>query len=49
MKEYTKEFNKMIIRIGHREANKEKFAWYINGLRTSNQEELRLVRRKIVE
>lgn len=44
LKEYTKEFHKVLIRIGHFEVNKEKVDCYINGLKPSIQEELALVR-----
>jgi len=44
MKEYTKEFHKMIIRRWHIKESKEKVARYINGLRLNIQEELSLVR-----
>jgi hypothetical protein len=33
MKEYTEEFYKMNIRVGHMENDEEKIARYINGLR----------------
>ena len=49
VKEYTEYFHKIIIRMGHIEANKDKGAWYLNGLRPSIQEELSLVRMTTIE
>lgn len=49
VKEYRKEFYNIIIRIGHAEANKEKVAHYLNGLRPSIQEEPSLVRMANIE
>ena len=43
IQEYTKEFYQVIIRTGHAEADKEKVAYYLNGLRPSIQDELSLV------
>ena len=43
IQEYTKEFYQVLIRIGHAEADKEKFVCYLNGLRPSIQDELGLV------
>ena len=43
VQEYTEEFYQVLIRTGHAEADKEKVARYINGLRPSIQEELSLV------
>ena len=43
IQEYTKEFYRVLIRTSHVEANKEKFAHYLNGLRPSIQDELSLV------
>ena len=43
IQQYTEEFYLVLIRTGHAEANKEKVAHYINGLRPSIQEELSLV------
>ena len=40
VQEYTEEFYRVLIRIGHAEADKEKVARYINGLRPSIQDEL---------
>ena len=49
VQEYTKEFYRLLIRAGHAEANKEKVAHYLSGLRSSIQEELSLVRMTSVE
>ena len=43
VQEYTEEFYQVLIRTGHVEADMEKVAHYINGLRLSIQEELILV------
>ena len=43
------EFNRVLIRIGHVEADKEKVSRYINGLRPSIQEELSLVQIMSIE
>ena len=39
IKDYTKEFYKLIIQSGHRELSKEKLVRYINGLRFNIQDE----------
>ena len=49
VQEYTEEFYQVLIRTGHAEADKEKVARYINGLRPSIQEELSLVRIMSIE
>ena len=49
IQEYTKEFYRVLIRTSHVEANKEKVARYVNGLRPSIQEELSLVRITSIE
>ena len=49
VQEYTEEFYRLLIRAGHAEANKEKVARYLSGLRPSIQEELSLVRMMSVE
>jgi hypothetical protein len=49
IKEYTKEFYPVLIRTCHFEANKEKFSRYINGLKSSIQEELSIVRMSTIE
>lgn len=49
IKEYTEEFYLVLIRIDHFEANKEKIAHYINGLKPSIQEELVLVTMSTIE
>lgn len=43
VQEYTEEFYQVLIKIDHAEADKEKVARYINGLRSSIQEELSVV------
>ncbi|WP_425268116.1 hypothetical protein [Enterobacter hormaechei] len=43
VQEYTKEFYRVLIRTDHAEADEEKVAYYLNGLRPSIQEELSLV------
>ena len=40
IQDYTKEFYRVLIRTGHAEADKEKVAHYLNGLRPSIQDEL---------
>jgi hypothetical protein len=40
MKEYTEEFYRLNIRVGHRESNDEKMARYMNGLRYETQDEM---------
>src|SRR5271156_4454510 len=49
VQEYTEEFYRILIRTGHAEADKEKVACYLNGLRLSIQEELNLVRMNSIE
>ena len=49
VQEYTEEFYRLLIRIGHVEADKEKVARYLNGLRLSIQEDLNLVRMNSIE
>lgn len=44
VKEYTREFHRILITIGHVEETKEKVSRYINGLRPIIQEEITLVR-----
>ena len=43
VQEYMEEFSHILIQTGHTKANKEKVSHYINGLRSSIQEELSLV------
>ena len=43
IQEYTEEFYRVLIRTDHVEADKEKVAHYLNGLRPSIQDELSLV------
>ena len=49
VQEYKEEFYQLLIRVGLAEANKEKVARYLSGLRPSIQEELSLVRMTSVE
>ena len=49
VQEYIEEFYRLLIRARHAEANKEKVAHYLSGLRPSIQEELSLVRMTSVE
>jgi hypothetical protein len=43
VKEYTEEFYKINIRVGHRESDDEKVARYMNGLRYDIQDEIRMM------
>ena len=49
VKEYTKEFYKLDIRFGHVDDEAEKVARYLNGLRTSVQDEISYVKMDSVE
>jgi hypothetical protein len=49
VKEYTKEFYKLNIRVGHQESNDEKVARYMNGLRYDIQYEISMVTIRMVE
>jgi hypothetical protein len=49
VKEYTKYFYKMNIRVGHRENDEEKVGRYINGLRYEIQNEISMMKMRIVE
>ena len=49
VKEYTEEFYRLNIRIGHVEDDLEKVARYINGLRYEIQDEIILLSLKTVE
>jgi hypothetical protein len=49
MKEYTKEFYKLNIRVGHRENDEEKVVRYINGLRYAIQDEINMMTMRTVE
>jgi hypothetical protein len=49
VKEYTEEFYKLNIRVGHRESNDEKVARYMNGLRYDIQDEMSMVTIRMVE
>jgi hypothetical protein len=49
VKEYTKEFYRMNIRVGHRESNDEKVARYMNGLRYEIQDEINMETIRTVE
>ena len=43
VKEYTKEFYRLNIRVGHRESDNEKVARYMNGLRYDIQDEMSMM------
>ena len=43
VKEYTKEFYRLNIRVGHRESDDEKVDRYMNGLRYDIQDEMSMV------
>jgi hypothetical protein len=49
VKEYTEEFYKLNIRVGHRESDDEKVARYLNGLRYEIQDELSMLTIQMVE
>jgi hypothetical protein len=49
VKEYTEEFYRLNIRVGHRESNDEKVARYMNGLRYEIQDEMSMVTIQTVE
>jgi hypothetical protein len=49
VKEYTEEFYRLNIRVGHRESNDEKVARYMNGLRYEIQYEMSMVTIRTVE
>ena len=49
VKEYTEEFYKINIRVGHRESDDEKVARYINGLQYDNQDEMNMMTLQTVE
>jgi hypothetical protein len=49
VKEYTEEFYKLNIRVGHRESNDEKVARYMNGLRYDIQDEMSMVTIRTME
>jgi hypothetical protein len=49
VKEYTEEFYKLNIRVGHRESDDEKVARYMNGLRYDIQDEMSMVTIRMVE
>ena len=49
VKEYTEEFYRLNIRVGHRESDDEKVARYMNGLRYDIQDELSMVSIRTVE
>jgi uncharacterized protein YjbK len=49
VKEYTEDFYKMNIRVGHRERDDEKFARYMNGLRYDIQDEMSMMTIRMVE
>jgi len=49
VKEYTEEFYKLNIRVGHRESDDEKVARYMNGLRYDIQDEMSMTTVRTVE
>jgi hypothetical protein len=49
VKEYTKEFYKLNIRVGQREKDDEKVAKYINGLRYGIHDEINIIAVRTVE
>jgi hypothetical protein len=49
VKEYTEEFYRLNIRVGHRESDDEKVARYLNGLRYDIQDELGMTTIRMVE
>jgi hypothetical protein len=49
VKEYTEEFYKLNIRVGHQESDDEKVARYMNGLRYDIQDEMSMVTIRMVE
>jgi hypothetical protein len=49
MKEYTEEFYRLNIKVGHRESNDEKVSRYLSGLRYDIQDELSMVTSRTVE
>jgi hypothetical protein len=49
VKEYTKEFYKLNIKVGHRESDDEKSSRYLNGLRYDIQDEMSMVTIRMVE
>jgi hypothetical protein len=49
VKEYTEEFYRLNIRVGHRESDDEKVARYLNGLRYDIQDELSMETIQTVE
>jgi hypothetical protein len=49
VREYTEEFYKLNIRVGHQESDDEKVARYLNGLRYDIQDELSMLTIRTVE
>jgi hypothetical protein len=49
VKEYTEEFYRLNIRVGHRESDDEKVSRYMNGLRYDIQDEMSMVTIRMVE
>ena len=49
VKEYTEEFYKLNIRVGHRESDDEKVARYMNGLRYDIQDETSMMIIRTIE
>ena len=49
VKEYTEEFYKINIRVGHQESDDEKVVRYMNGLRYDIQDEMSMMTIRMVE
>jgi uncharacterized protein YjbK len=49
VKEYTEEFYRLNIRVGHRESDDEKVSRYMNGLRYDIQEEMSMMTIQMIE
>jgi hypothetical protein len=49
VKEYTEEFYRLNIRVGHRESDDEKVARYMNGLQYDIQDEMSMMNLQNVE
>ena len=49
VKEYTEEFYRLNIRVGHRESDDEKVARYMNGLRYEIQDEMSMMTIRTME
>ena len=49
MKEYTEEFYRLNIRVGHHESDDEKVSRYVNGLRYDIQDEMSMMIMRTIE